>query len=295
MDLDDLIITWFCLIDDGVDAILHGQRFRERGPQPHLSDSEVLTMEVVGEYLGIQHDTGIYHYFQEHHGTLFPQMRRLHRTTFVRQAANIYRLAERVWCWVRDQIAHDPQLGIIDSLALAICQFTRAPRCQRFRGEAAYGQDHLTRQRFYGFRWQMRVCWPGVISQFEVTPGNGSELDAAHDLGAGTAGLLIGDRNYWSPRLKQDLAAQGIELLAPFRHRKTDPWPQRSYLLSRWRYRIDTIFGQLVDRTHLKRVWARDLWHLCHRLLRKVLMHTVAVWTTTQQDLPPLRFAALAA
>jgi hypothetical protein len=30
-------------------------------------------------------------------------------------------------------------------------------------------------------------------------------------------------------------------------------------LLSRVRYRIDTVFGQLVDRCAVKRVWARDL------------------------------------
>ncbi len=31
---------------------------------------------------------------------------------------------------------------------------------------------------------------------------------------------------------------------------------------------------QLVDRCAVKRVWARDLWHLSNRLLHKVLMHT---------------------
>jgi hypothetical protein len=155
----------------------------------------------------------------------------------------------------------------VDSLALSVCQFTRAPRCRRFRGEAAYGQDHLTRLPFYGFRIQARVCWPGVICQFEVTPGNASEMEAARDLTQGTIGLLLGDRNFWSPRLKVDLADHQIRLLASFRHRKQDPWPAWSYLLSQWRYRIDMVFGPLVDRTALKRVWAKDFWHLCHRRL----------------------------
>jgi hypothetical protein len=42
------------------------------------------------------------------------------------------------------------------------------------------------------------------------------------------------------------------------------------------RSRIDTVFGQLVDRFAVKRVWARDLWHLSSRLLRTVLMQTLA-------------------
>jgi hypothetical protein len=60
----------------------------------------------------------------------------------------------------------------------------------------------------------------------------------------------------------------------------------------RWRYHIDTIFGQLVERTHLKLVWAHDLWHLTSRLVRKVLMHTLAVFTNLRVGRPPLQAAA---
>lgn len=43
-----------------------------------------------------------------------------------------------------------------------------------------------------------------------------------------------------------------------------------SPVLGRIRYRIHTVFGQLVDRCHAKRVRARDRWHLGNRLLRMV-------------------------
>jgi hypothetical protein len=70
--------------------------------------------------------------------------------------------------------------------------------------------------------------------------------------------------------------SMGVALLAPYRTKKRDPAPQRSALLSRLRYRIDTVSSQLIGRYSLKRVWAKDLWHLTGRLLRKVLSHTVA-------------------
>jgi hypothetical protein len=56
------------------------------------------------------------------------------------------------------------------------------------------------------------------------------------------------------------------------------------------RYLIDTVFGQLTDRCQLKRVWARDLWHLRNRVLRLVLMHTMCVWFNQQDELPRLQF-----
>jgi hypothetical protein len=53
MNLDDFIITCFVLIDEMVPTVTKGKRLRERGPLPKLADSEVMTMEIVGTYLGL--------------------------------------------------------------------------------------------------------------------------------------------------------------------------------------------------------------------------------------------------
>ena len=43
----------------------------------------------------------------------------------------------------------------------------------------------------------------------------------------------------------------------------------------------------------MKRTWARDLWHLCHRLIRKILSHTVLIWLAVEPRIPPLSFDRL--
>ena len=53
MDLETFIITVFCLVDDFVRGLCRGCRLRRRGPAPVLADSEVLTIEAVGEFLGL--------------------------------------------------------------------------------------------------------------------------------------------------------------------------------------------------------------------------------------------------
>jgi hypothetical protein len=46
-----------------------------------------------------------------------------------------------------------------------------------------------------------------------------------------TRGVALGDRNYWSPEIKDGLDRSiGIELLAPCRTRKRDRAPERSAL-----------------------------------------------------------------
>jgi hypothetical protein len=95
VDLNTFIVSVFCLVDDQLN---HSERsLRARGPRPKLSDSEVITMEIVGEFLGIDTDKGIYTYFKRHYGGYFPKLAEVHRTTFTRQAANLWKVKEKLW------------------------------------------------------------------------------------------------------------------------------------------------------------------------------------------------------
>ncbi len=290
MDLSTFIVAVFCLVDDQ----LEGRRIRQRGPAPKLSDAEVLTIEVVGEFLGIDTDKGIYLFFRRHYSEWFPALRVVHRTTFARQAANLWKVKEHLWQELLSSLApHDPTFALVDSVPLPACSFARAYRCRRFRGEAAFGKDTLLKQTFYGFRVHVRVCWPGLITRISVAPANAHELSVVPELTERTSGLIVGDRNYHSPKTSEELAGMGVELLAPYSSKKRDPTPKRSAFLSRLRYRIDTVFSQLTGRYCVKRVWARDTWHLASRLLRKVLSHTVAFLLNHQLGNPPLQLSKL--
>ena len=73
----------------------------------------------------------------------------------------------------------------------------------------------------------VRVCWPALITGLSVAPANAHELSVAPELLGFTGGFAIGDRNYWSPETKEELArSTGVELLAPYRSKKRDPAPE---------------------------------------------------------------------
>jgi hypothetical protein len=292
MDLDSLIVTAFCAIDDALRACLAGKPLRRRGPQPVLADSEVLTMELVGEYLGLDQDAKIFSYFRRHYRHFFPALGHLHRTTFVRQAANLWQAKARLWQHLLDGLECDRAVSLVDSFPVAVCRFARARRCRRLRELSAYGRDEMIKQTYFGVRLHLRVCWPGVISGVEVAPANLHDLAVAEELLAGVRGYALGDRNYWKPALMAELREKGLVLLAPFRSAKREkrPWPRR---LVNTRRRIETVIGQLVERFHAKQVWARDAWHFLSRLLRKVLGHTLFVGLCQQCELLPLRMAEL--
>jgi hypothetical protein len=288
MDITTFIIATFCLIDDH----LAGKKLRSRGPQPTLRDSEVLTIEVVGEFLGLEKDQAIFTHFRQHYADWFPGLRKIDRTTFVRQAANLWKVKQELWQILITRIPHDPYFSIVDSFPVPVCRFARAHWCRLYANSAAFGHDEVARQTYYGFRAHVRLAWPGVIVGCTVAPANIHDLEGAAELLEGASGFALGDRNYWNPDITEQWKGHELWLLAPFKSAKREkqPFPFR---LKQVRYRIETVFGQLVERYHAKRVWARDLWHFTSRWMRKLLSHTLAVFFCLQENISMLSFEKL--
>jgi hypothetical protein len=65
-------------------------------------------MEIVGEYLGLERESALFAYFRQHYAHFFPALRTLHRTTFVRQAANLWVLNRN---WYQMRRAVPPERG----------------------------------------------------------------------------------------------------------------------------------------------------------------------------------------
>ncbi len=104
MEIYDFIVTTFVTVDDLIQEFFLGRELRERGSLPKLSDSEVITMEMVGEYLGLDTDKGIYQYFKRHWLDCFSQLP--DRTNFARQCANLWKVILSRVFWYEIPCSH---------------------------------------------------------------------------------------------------------------------------------------------------------------------------------------------
>jgi hypothetical protein len=294
MPPQELLLEVFCLVDDQLQALNLGP-LRQRGPTPKLADSEVITIELVGAFWKLGTDRDLFRHFRRYHTAEFPALAQVDRTTFTRQAANLWHVKQLIQQRLAQRLAGDDPLWLVDSLPIDACQFARATFCQRFAGQADYGYCHLRKRTFYGFRLHLRTSRDGIILAYQLASARASEKAVLPELGllSGTTG--IGDRNYYSPDLRERLAQGGVTLLAPYYHKSKDPDRQRSARLSVVRYRIETSNGQLAERYGIKRTWAKDLWHLCHRLIRTILSHTALAFLNFRAGHPPMQLDALAA
>src|SRR5215212_10786829 len=273
MDLSTFIVAVFCLIDDRIKDL---GRLRGRGPTPTLCDSEVLTIEVVGEFLGIDEDTELFAYFRRHYAHFFPNLRQVHRTTFTRQAANLWKLKEILW---QELLAESPHEPTTPPSRFA----TRCPclcACSLALSAAGASMERPLSARTRCSRCSSRpslrlpgahegLCWPGLISRISVAPAR-APTSSRWSRRSSRGPRVSSSENTQLP-LAQDYRgvggdghrAPGSLLLQEARSRSSKECPA----CSRFRYRIDTVFSQLSGRYSIKRVWARELWHLTSRLV----------------------------
>ena len=260
----------------------------ERDFPPHLSDSEVITMELVGEWGGYDGDEAIWQYFKRHWRAWVPRLGA--RTTFVRQAANLWRLKqllqERL---VTDLGARTADCHIIDGFPIAVCKLARAPRSRVLTAEADYGYCAAKAEYYYGLKANLLIDLRGVVVGLTITAANVDERDSAYDLVSVIEGLLLGDKGFIRPQFKADCEALGIDLQTPLRQNMTERRPRWWLkLLRRLRKRIETVSSQLEQRFGLAKTRARDGWHLTNQVTRKLLAHTLGVWLNLHQGREPL-------
>jgi len=292
MNLNDFIVNVFCETDDFMKNFFPNRMLRTRGPVPQLADSEVLTIEIVGEILGFDADKKIFGFFRNFYRHYFPNL--TSRVNFVRQAANLWWVKQRLFEHIANSFADI--VIVLDSFPIPVCRFARASGCRLFKGVAAYGKE-LGNQTFYGFRLHLKINSIGMIQGFELATANVHDIKMLPELTARDRGLLLADRAYLSEPLRAELLAkQGLELSVPTKYSKpTDIDIRQLRFRKRIRRLIETVGSQLCQRFYMKKVWARDIWHLTNRICRKILAHTFCVLFCLRQGVSPLSFSKLIA
>jgi hypothetical protein len=165
MDRDDFIITVYCLVCEHYQAIRASYGVRRGGFAPALTDQEVITMEICGEYFKCATDQDLYDYFRAHYRSFFPHL--TDRTLFVRQAATLWQIKAAIQhrLTVVSGQADDP-VQVIDTLPLPVCGYTRARRDRCFKPDADYGYCAAKELHYYGFKLGLRIARSGMITYF---------------------------------------------------------------------------------------------------------------------------------
>jgi len=271
MDQELCLVWLYCVIDGALRSMIGTGRLRRRGPEPDLTDAEVLTLPIWGEMRGLASDAAIW---RDAAATLqgwFP--RRGAEWNFVRRCGNLAGVQERL---LTRLFGPSGDWNAFDGLPLPVCHNVRAGRDKRFVGEAAWSFCAAKNEMYYGFKAGMLMNSRDEIYRVWRGPANVDEREVLAGLATGMAGLLFADKGLISPHLAYTLAGRGVTLVTPLKRNMRETRPQ--WVLGqamRLRRRIETVFGRLTDGFAIARIRGRDFWRWSARVIRKVLAYNL--------------------
>ena len=292
MERDIFIITVYCLVVEQMSILRTSYPIRRGGFAPALSDEEVITMEICGEFLKHSTDKDLFNYFRAHYQDWFPNLK--DRTNFVRQAANLWQFKALIQQQIvkqADQLFAD--LQVIDTLPLPVCQWVRGVRDKCFPTTADYGYCAAKELHYYGFKLGLRVSRSGMITSAILLPARPHDVNFTEELVGGLGKTMLGDKGFldaWREELLKH--RYGTRLVVPKRKNmkeQASPIDQiRAEFCRKIRKVVETVGSHLTERLSINKIRVHDLWHFQSRLVRKILTHTVAVYLNLQLKRKPL-------
>ncbi len=289
MDRDTFIITVYCLVVEAYKTVKERDPIRRGGFPPALTDEEVITMEICGAYFKHHLDKDLFAYFQSHYRSFFPNLR--DRASFVRQAANLWQVKTAIWQLIVDHSGQQfNPVQVIDTLPLPVCTYTRARRDRCFKTLADYGHCAAKKLDYYGFKLGLRVSALGMITHFPLLNARAHDVNHLNALVEGFSGLCPADKGFIDPfRQPLLLDRYGVKIVTPARSNMTEEHPKAlRKFCSRIRKIVETVGSHLTERFAIAKIRVHDIWHFQHRLIRKVLAHTVMVFLNLQLGRDPL-------
>lgn len=297
MERDIFIISVYCLVVEIMQIIEKSCNFRNTGFPPKLTDAEVITIEICGEFFKLHEDTEIYNYFKRHYLSFFPNLPS--RTTFVRQSANLWQakvMCQSLLVQIAEQNADAVQS--IDTLPLPVCTYTRGGfRDKRFPTLAEFGHCAAKKMDYYGFKLGLRISRAGMITHFPLLSARQHDINHLGSLIEGFRGTVPADKGFLD-QYQQELwkETQLTQVVTPNRRNMESSVEEVKLVKTTkyWRKLVETVGSQLVERFQIAKIKVKDLWHYQNRIFRKILSHTVGVFLNMQNGNKPLQLALLA-
>lgn len=276
---DDFCLYMYVLVDDIWVQI--APLFKRPGPMPECSDSELITLVLVGECRGWDVETEMLSHWQEHRD-LFPHLPSQSRLNRRRRNLMVaFNLIRQAVLQTLD-VARDRQCAI-DSLPVPVVQFHLVPSSTGDWAAhgATFGKVPSKKVTIFGYKLHLLITLGGVILDFALAPANAADLHVGVELLESHTDLTaLGDKAYISAAVAADLLRTNrIRLLTlPRSNQKRQVSPSFRRLFNSVRQIIETVNCQLAEQFNLEINHAHTFWGLCTRLYSKLAAHTLCVY-----------------
>ena len=146
------------------------------------------------------------------------------------------------------------------------------------------------RYALHGFKLGLRISQLGMITHYPLLAARPHDIQSLDTLLEGFEGIAPADKGFIDEyRHSLLLERHRILVVTPARKNMQSDLPkQLRRFCGRIRKFVETVGSHLTERFKIDQIRVHDLWHFQHRLIRKILAHTVCVFLNLIFRRPPL-------
>ena len=278
-DFEDFCLWMYVIVDDIWQQI--APFFKRPGPAPLCSDSELLTMVLVGECRGWVVETEMLSNWRDrrHLFPIVPSQSRFNRRR--RHLWQAFTLICRVVLQMLDLV--QDRHCVIDSLPIPVVQFYLVPGSTgdwRAYG-ARFGKVPSKKQTIFGYKLHLLITLGGLILDFELAPANVTDLEVGFELLSEHTDLeVLGDKGYISADKAAELWRHNRLRLRTLPRRNQSKQVPKALRrrFNALRQVIETVNSQLSEQFHIEVNHAHTFWGLVTRLISKLTAHTLCIY-----------------
>jgi hypothetical protein len=304
--IEDLFLAIFVLVDDFFKLNFHNSNISRRSncPPPEFTDSEVVTIQIVGELLSQNSQRAWLNLVRKNWLFLFHKLPE--RSRFGRRLRKLQFVFSMLQSYMGFQTdANLESYYIVDSFPLTLCHLQRLKSSKLpFEYFANIGYNASKKAYYYGIKVHLATDLRGIPRFVFLTPANVSDAAALQMMAeeiqltnhSGLAATLIGDKGYViNQKSRGSLREQGIEVLAIKRnYAKEETESAINVLLRKSRKIIETTISLLVDQFNMAKTRTRSIAGLVTSIWSKIVAFTSCCLRNIIENKPFLQIKSIA-
>ncbi len=184
LNLEDFLTVVYYMVDNLYNAI--ASYSNRPGIKPIFSDSEVLTLNLVGQMFG-DSENGWYKYVKKNYIHLFPHL--VERSRYHKRCKNLQQMTELLRQQLIKLMNFDKsEFHVMDSIPVPTCVYARASRNMRWSQDFEIDNQHLygycaaKEERIYGFKLHLLQTVQGVPVHYVLAPASYHDVTVAPEL-----------------------------------------------------------------------------------------------------------------
>ena len=293
IDFESLLVIIFVLVDDWYQVEGKPLKPKSCGAKPEMSDSEILTLALIMDYLPFPGESQFLGFIRANYGQWFPSL--LERSQFNRRLRRLGGLIELLRRkWVAQLGGLNANSFVIDTKPIPVVGYKRSKRHSNFEGSAGYGYCASRKMKYFGYKLVVLSTLKGLPIAYDLVCANTDERKAVEGVVQVVCGCdIYGDKGFigrdWQQEVTRSTGNRIWTIQRENQHQQINSNLKR--LIGRIRQRIEGVFHEIQNTgRNPERLLNKTIEGLATHMAAKIASHTLRLLLRRQFGIDVLTF-----